>query len=56
MFSALITKEVKKRFDDTYGKWLANRGNVGDMEVDKVKQRLRSQMHELFRGMKAQVK
>ena len=55
MFTALVTRDLKKKFDSVYTDYKLNRDNVSDIKPSHVQSHLVRQTSEYFKALREQV-
>ena len=55
MFTAIITREVKKKYDQAYKNYKENLCDTSEIEVANVKEQMISQVTEYFKSIRSQV-
>ena len=55
MFTAIITRELKKKYDGAYKQYKDNLCDTSEIEVNNVREQLLSQVNEYFSNVRSQV-
>jgi len=54
-FSAIVTKDLKSKFDDSYKQYLAGLGKVGEINPQLAKDSLKTTANDFFKKLSEQV-
>ena len=55
MFTAIITRDVKKKYDQAYKNYKENLCDTSEIEVSNVKEQMLTQVSEYFSRVRSQV-